>query len=236
MPPPPNMVSLYMECMNSLHARRIAGEGWQGSRFIAPEEEAAIILLGIERGDLRPGQVGRQVAPDPLDRVPLGALRGLAESTHVLREGELGGGVRPPMVPQEDMQAIREGLGQGRKEELAHGRIERGPFEAEALPRGGFDRPIDREPVADMLDAPDRLDAACGETPPPDGPYPHTALIRAQHPDGAPVRWWDHPREWRMTGGLERRKRLGLLWCDEGAPRGAWRERGPAPSGRALCL
>jgi hypothetical protein len=138
--------------MNSLHERRIACEGLQGGRFIAPEEGAEIILLGLESGERLPGHVVLQVAPDPLDRVQRGAIRGPEESTHVLREGELGGGVRPPIVQQEDMQALREGLGQGIEAAWAHVRMYIWPFEEASVPRGGLDRTINREPFEDMLD------------------------------------------------------------------------------------
>ena len=44
--------------------------------FIALEEAGQIILLGIESSALQPGHVVLQVAPDPLDRVQIGAIRG----------------------------------------------------------------------------------------------------------------------------------------------------------------
>jgi 3-hydroxyisobutyrate dehydrogenase-like beta-hydroxyacid dehydrogenase len=46
---------------------------------ITLEEEVQRILVGIELGKLQPGHVVLQVAPDPLDRVHLGALRGQEE-------------------------------------------------------------------------------------------------------------------------------------------------------------
>ena len=62
----------------------------RGGRFIVPEEEAQIIVLGIEIGELPPGHVVLQVAPDPLDWGQLGAIRGSEEQTDVVREGGAG--------------------------------------------------------------------------------------------------------------------------------------------------
>jgi hypothetical protein len=109
-----------MECINSLDEIRIAREGLQSARFIAAEEEAQIILLGIEKSKLPPGQVVLQVVPHPFDRVHLGAIGGQEEQTDILREGKLGRGVRPTVVQQENVEAVRKGLGKGIEEELEH--------------------------------------------------------------------------------------------------------------------
>jgi hypothetical protein len=144
--------------------------------------------------------------------------------------------VRPTVVQQEDIQALRECLGEAIEEELAHVRMYIWPFEEASVPRGGLDRTIDIEPREDMVDAPDRLDAARGEAPPPDGEYTKAALVLATHPDGAPVRGWDHPLEWLMTGGLERRNRLRLFVCDWAEPLCAWLGSAHAPGCRAFYL
>jgi hypothetical protein len=84
--------------------------------------------------------------------------------------------------------------------------------------RGGVDRTIDVEPLEDMLDAPDGLDAARREAPAADGQQPKAALVLAKDPDRVYVRWWNHLLEVLMTGALERWNRLRLLLCDWAEP------------------
>jgi hypothetical protein len=62
--------------MDSLHEIRIGRERLQDGSVIALEEEVQISLSGIEIGELQLGHVVLQVAPDPLDRVQLGAIQG----------------------------------------------------------------------------------------------------------------------------------------------------------------
>jgi hypothetical protein len=89
----------------------------------------------------------------------------------MLWKRELRGRVRPTVVQQEDIQALRECLGKGIEEELEHVRMYIWSFEEASVTRGGLARTIDIEPREDMVDAPDRLDAARDEVPPTDGQY-----------------------------------------------------------------
>jgi hypothetical protein len=141
----------------------------KGCRFIALEEEVQITLLAIEFGELQPGHVVLQVPPDPLDRVQLGAIPGQEEQMYVLQEGELGGGVRPTIVQQKDIEAIREGVREGLDEELEHLGVQIRQLEEEPVPRRRLRGARDREPLKDMLDRSNRLHPTRGEAPAVDG-------------------------------------------------------------------
>jgi hypothetical protein len=93
--------------MNRFHEIRIAREGLKGDRFIPPED-AQIILVRFEIRAQQPGHVVFQVTPDPRERIQLGALWGQEAQADVLRAGELGGGVRPAVVQQEHVEAVRK--------------------------------------------------------------------------------------------------------------------------------
>src|SRR5919106_20006 len=132
--------------MNRRDERRIACERLKGGRFITLEAEGQSILVGLEVGALPPGAVVVQVAPDARARVQRGARRGPEEPTHVLREGQLGGGLRATVVQQEEIPALREGRRTGLDDERAPLGVQRRPCEDEASPRGRLDRPVDRQP------------------------------------------------------------------------------------------
>jgi hypothetical protein len=186
---------------------------------IALQEVVERILLGIKIGALLPGQRVLQVAPDPLDRMQLRAIGRPEDQAYVLWKRARQGLLRATVIPQEDMQTLREGLGQGIEAAWAHVCIEVGPCKEAVVTRGGFDRTIDLEPREDMLYAPDGLDTARREAPAADGQPPKTALVLAQDPDGVPVRWGNHLLEGLMTGALEGRNRLRLFVCDGAEPR-----------------
>jgi len=138
--------------MKSLHEIRIARGGLQSGSFIALEEAAQLVLWGLDRGALQPGHVVLQVAPNPLARVQLRAIRGQEAQTSVLRPGELGGGVRPTVVSHEEMEAVGECLGEGIDEELEPLGVQRWPRSEEPGTRRRLHGAIDRAPREDLLD------------------------------------------------------------------------------------
>jgi len=174
--------------------------------------------LGSEIGELQPGHVVLQVAPDLVDGVQLGALRWQNEQTDVLRQGELGGGVRPTVVYHEDIEAVREGLREGIDEELEHRGVQIRPLEEEPVARGGRYGARHREPRKDMLDASHRLYSTRGEAPAPDGQEAKAAFILAEHAHRAGIRRRDDRLQACPTRRLERGNRLRLFVCDSGGP------------------
>jgi hypothetical protein len=76
---------------------------------------------------------------------------------HVVRQGEPLGCMGPPIVQQEDVEAVSEGLGEGIDEELEHVRIEIWQFQEKAFARRRFHGAIDVKPFADVLERWDGL-------------------------------------------------------------------------------
>jgi hypothetical protein len=106
--------------MNGLREVRRARESLQGSRFIGPEKMAEVILMGIEIGEWLPGHLVLQVTPDPRNGVQFRAIGRQEHQAHVRREEEPLGRMGPTVVPQEEIQAVGEGLREGVDEELEH--------------------------------------------------------------------------------------------------------------------
>jgi hypothetical protein len=204
--------------MNSLHEIRKACEGLKGGRFIGLEEEVQIILLGIELGALQPGHVVLQVAPDSLDRVQLGAIRWQEEETDVLREGELGGGVRRTVVQQEAIEAVGEGVREGIDEELEHLGVQIRQLSEEPLTCRRLHGAIDLEPLEDMLDRSHRLHPTRGEAPAADGEEAKAAFVLAAHAYRTGIRRRDELLQACPTSRLERWHRLRVFWCDVVGP------------------
>jgi hypothetical protein len=216
------MTSLDTECINGLHEGRGAGEGVPGVGLIIASAGAQAILLGCERGELRPRSVVLHRAPDPLERAPLRAIGGSEESPSGLWKGEPCRRVGPPGVPQAAVQAAREGLRNGVHAQLAQVGVQRGARPAEPLAGRRLPGAIDRGPREDVRDRPHRRPAASGEAPAAHGQEPEAAFVLAEAPDGARVRRWDALLEWGLPGGLERRHGLRMFGCDGAAPLGAW--------------
>jgi hypothetical protein len=204
--------------MNGLHEIRIACERLQGGRFITLEQKGQVMLLGLKVGELQPGYVILQVAPDPLDRVQLGAVGGQKEQTYILWQGQLGGGVRPTVVHHEDIQAVGEGLREGVDEELEHRGVQIGQFQKEAVARGRLHGAIDVEPLEDMLNGANRLHPTRGEAPAADGAEAEAAFVLAEHAYWAGLRRGDDLLEACPTSRLEGRNGLRVFLCDSGAP------------------
>ena len=211
------MTSLCTQCMNRLNQVGVAREGLQRRRFIGPEERGYIVLLGLQRREVKPGERVFEVSPDPLNRVQLWAIGRQEHEAPVGREGEPLGGVGPAVVQEQEIQAVREDLGEGIQEELEALRVERRQLQEEPVARGRLHGAIDIQPLEDMLHRANRLHAARGEAPPADGQEAATAFVLAKDPDGSGVRRGDRPLEVFLTGGLECWDGLRLFWCDWGA-------------------
>jgi hypothetical protein len=203
--------------MNSLDEIGVTGEGLQRGCLIPPEEMGDVVLLPLQRGKLEPRQRVFEVAPDPLYGVQLWAIGRQEYEAHVGWQGEPLGGVGPAVVQKQEVQAVREGLGEGIQEDLEALGIEIRQLQEEPLARGRLYGAIDIPPLEDMLHRAHRLHATRGEAPPADGQSAETAFVLAKDPDGSGVRRGDGPLELFLTGGLECRDGLRLFWCDWGA-------------------
>jgi hypothetical protein len=208
--------------MDSLHERRIACAGLKGGRFIAPQEGGQIILWGLEGGALPPGPVVLQVAPDPRDRVQLGAIWGQEEQTHILRAGKLGGGVRPTMVHHEDLEAVGERVREGVDAELAHLGVQIGPRAEAPVTRRRLHGAIDIAPREDLLDRSNRRHPTCGEASAAAREEAEAAFIWAAHAYRTGMRGGEDGLQAFPTRRLERGTRLRGVLCDWGGPLCAW--------------
>jgi hypothetical protein len=198
-----NMTSLWTEGMNGLDEIGVARESLQCGLLILPEESSDVVLLRLQAGRVEPRHILLEVAPDPFNGVERGAIGWQEHEVHVVRQGEPWGPMGPPIVQQEDIQAVSEGLGEGIDEELEHVRIQIWQFQEEALARRRLHSAIDAGPCEDMRHRANRLDATRSETPRADGQEAETAFILAKDPDGAGVRSGDRPLKLCLTGGLE---------------------------------
>jgi hypothetical protein len=142
--------------------------------------------------------------------------------------------VCPPVVQQE-VQAIRECGGERIDEEWAQIGVHMGQFEAEPGARGRRHGAIDGPPLEARLACSPWVRAPGCEAAPDDGQEAEAAVILAEAPDGASVRRWAHPLEVVLTGGLERRNGLRMLWCGAAGPRCAPPCSAHTPACRASC-
>ena len=108
-------------------------------------------------------QVSLQGAPHSLDGVQLWTVGRQPHRLPLRRPPHPLGGVRPAVIAQQDVQAVRKGLGEGIHQELQGSGRQIRPFEKEPLPGGRSDSATAREPLAVMLDRPHGLDPARGE-------------------------------------------------------------------------
>ena len=141
----------------------------KGSRLISLKERGNIVLLRLKRREVEPRQRIFEVAPNALHRVQLRTIRRQEHQAHVGWEGQGLGGMRPTVVQEQQIQALREGLRKGLDEELEALGVQIRQLQEKALARGRLDRAIDIEPLEDMLDRADGLDTTRGEAPAPDG-------------------------------------------------------------------
>jgi hypothetical protein len=104
-------------------------------------------LLCIESRKLEPRERVFEVAPDPFDGVELWTLGRQEHETHVFREGQTLGGMRPTVVQQQAIQALRDGLRKGIDEELEHLSVQIRQLEEEAIACGRLDRAYGLHPA-----------------------------------------------------------------------------------------
>jgi hypothetical protein len=173
--------------MHSLDEVRIACEGLARDRLIAPEEPRDIVLLHSQRREWAPGQRVFQVTPDPLTGVQLGAIGRQADEADGFREGELLGRMGATIIPQQEMQTVRQGLREQVGENREMLRVQIRPFQEESVARGRLHRPIHIAPREDLWDGSHRLHAAGGEAPAANRQAAEAAFVRAEDPERARV-------------------------------------------------
>ena len=203
--------------MNDLHEVGIARQGWQGGRLIGLEEVAEVILLGREIGELWPGPIVLQVAPDPLTRVQLRTIRRQATPPDVLRQGEPRGRRCATLVQQEEIQAIGPGWREGSDEALEQLDVQIGPLQKEPVSCGGVHGALDLEALADLVDGANRLPPGGGQAPPADRQQAEAAFVLAEDPNGARSGGRDDLLETCSPGSLERCNGLRIFLCGWGA-------------------
>jgi len=144
-------------------------------------------LLGLEGRKLAPCERVFEVAPDPFNGVELRTIGWQEHESHIFRESQALGNMRPTVVEQEEMQAVRKGLRKALEEELEHVGVQIRQLEEEVLACGRLDGAIDIEPLEAVLDRPNRLYPAGGEPPPADGQEAEAAFVLAEDADGARI-------------------------------------------------
>ena len=169
-----------------------------------------------------PGQRILEVTPEPLNRVEFWAIRRQEHEAYIRREGELLGGMRPPIIQEHDMQAVRARLRKEVDNDLEHLGMQSGPFQEAPFSRDCLYGAIDVEPLEDMLNLTERLHAARGEAPTANRQETEAALILAQHAYWTRMGRWDDLLEAFPTRRLEGGNGLRGFWCDSVGPLGAW--------------
>jgi hypothetical protein len=166
---------------------------------------------------LEPRERVFEVAPDPLNGVQLGTIGRQEDQAHVGREGEPLGCMRAAIVQQPEIQAVGEGRCEGVDEQLKALGVQIGQFQEEPFTGGGLHGAIDIEPLKDVLDGANGLDALGRETPAADGQEAEAAFVLAKDPDGMQIVRRDSLLEVCLAGRLEGWNRLRLFLCDWGA-------------------
>jgi hypothetical protein len=77
--------------------------------------------------------------------------------------------MRATIVEEQEIQAVRESCCEGVNEDLEAFPVQLGQFQEEPLAGGGFHGTIDREPLKDVLNCANGLDAIGREAPAADG-------------------------------------------------------------------
>ena len=204
--------------MDGFNQIGVAREGLQCRRLVSPQERGHVVLLGIQSRKVEPRERVFEVAPDAFNGAQLGTVRGQEHQAHVRGENEPLGGMRATVVQEQEIQAVREGLRKGVEEELKAISIQIRQLEEEALARGRLDRPIDVEPLKDVLPRADGLYPPGREAAATDRESAEAAFVLAEHPDGASIHGWDAPLQAAITARLERWNRLRVFLCGLAAP------------------
>jgi hypothetical protein len=158
--------------MNGLDGIGVVCERLERGGLIPLAERHEIVLLHIQVGELEPRQGIFEVAPDPFNRVQLWTVGRQGHQAYVGRKGESLGRMGSTVVQEQEVEAVRESLGEGIHEELEALGIQIRQFQEEPLTRRGFHGPIDIEPLKHVLHHADGLHARGGEAPPADGETP----------------------------------------------------------------
>jgi hypothetical protein len=222
--------------MNRLNQVGVAREGLQRSRLGGPEELGDVVLLPLPRGELAPRQRVLPVAPAPRHGIQLWAIGWEAHQAPVGREGKVLGGVGPAVIQEQEIPAVREGVGEGMQEDLEAVCLERGQLQEAPVARRRLYGTIDSQPLEPRLHRAHWLHATRGEAAAADGQQADTAFVLAKDPDGAGVRRGDRPLEVCLAGALEGRDGLRLFGCDWGAALCAWLESASARACPAFCM
>jgi hypothetical protein len=149
--------------MNGVDEIGIARESLQGGCLVPSEELGDVVLLRIQIGELEPRQRIFEVAPDSLNGVQLRTVGGQEHETYVRGEHEPLSRMRTAIVEEWEIHAVRESRREGVDEDLEAFRVPIGQFEEEPLAGGGLHGAIDIEPLKDVLDCANRLNAMSRE-------------------------------------------------------------------------
>ena len=176
------------------------------------------VLLGLQVRELLPGEVVFQVTPDPLNRIQLWTVGRQPHAPHMLRPAKALGGVRAAVIQEQDVQAVGECLAEGVKKELKGICVQIRELQKETFASCGSHSPIDVEPLEDVLDQANRLDAACGQPSSAYGQQANAALVLAKHPHRAGVLGWNEILQLLLTGRLKLRYsvRVFFVWLGRG--------------------
>jgi hypothetical protein len=203
--------------MNGLDEIGVVRERLSRGGPIPLAERHEIVLLHIQSGELEPRQGIFEVAPDPFNRVQLWTVGRHEHEAYVGRKGAWLGRMGSTVVQESEVEAVREGLGEGIHEHLEALGVQIRQFQEEPLTSRGFHGPIDIEPLKHVLHHADGLHARGGEAPPADAESAEAAFVVAEHPDRTGVRGGNRRLALCMTGGLAGWDGLRLFLCGAGA-------------------
>ncbi len=208
------MTLLCLQCINRLNEVRVAGEGFERGRIIGPYQAAYILLLCIAVGEQLPSQIVLQVAPDPLHRVQLRTIGWEPQRADILWPLDAVGGVRPAVIQEQDVEAVRKCLGECVHKDLEGVGIQIRQFQKEALARSRGYSAVDVEPLAGVLDQPYWLDATGREPAAAYGQQAKATFVLTEYPDRAGVVRRDDLLQLLPTRSLKSRNGLGVFLCD----------------------
>jgi hypothetical protein len=111
--------------------------------------------------------------------------------------------MRATVLQEQEIQAVREGLGKGIDEELKALSIQIRQFREEASPCRGLHGAMDVEPLKDMLYRADWLHPTGREMAAANGQQAEAAFVLAEDTDGERIGGWDHLLQVATTARLE---------------------------------
>jgi hypothetical protein len=122
--------------------------------------------------------------------------------------------MRPAVIQEQEVQAVGKGLGKGLPQEMKGTGIQIRSCKKETLPRGRGHGPIDREPVADVLDRPHGSGPARRAPSAVRGPQAAAPFVLTTYPHRAGILQWDDELQPLLTGRLKRPDGLRGFGCD----------------------